>query len=117
MEKITAEMFEQIFQDIITNTNDYADKNKVKKHNAAHNKISKLLKDVESDKKYLTQLFKALLQSNNDKIKLSVATKCLEFDVLTPEAIECLNKLYLLNTLPGLDKLSIELTLKKYNKD
>lgn len=117
MEKLTAEMYVEIFKDVMRDNNDYSDKNKVRKHNAAHTKIAKLIKEIQDDKRYLEELFGSLLLNEDDKIKLSVATKCLELNVLSDKAIECLNSLKTSNLLSGIDKMGIGITLDRYKNN
>ena len=116
MKKLTVEMYVEIYKDIIRNVDDYADKAKVKKHNAAYTKLDKLLKEIEEDKPYLEELFGALMLNEDDKVKLSAATNCLNLNILTNKALECLNDLQNSNSLLGIDKLGIEMTLKRKNK-
>ena len=114
MKNLTAEMYVEIFKDVIRNVDDYGDKNAVRKHNKAYAKIDKLINKIKKDKEYLKQLFGELLKNKDEKIILNISAKCLEFNVLTQQAIMCLNNLRNSKTLSGLDKMGIDIILKKH---
>lgn len=116
MKKLTVELYEQIYKDVIRDVDDYADKSKVRKHNNAHTKIAKLIKEIQDDKEYLEKLFQELLSNEDEKIRLSIAVKCIELNILKEDALKCLNKLYISDNLSGVDKLGIEMTLERYKK-
>ena len=116
MKKLTAEIYVEIFKDVIRDVDDYGDKSKVRKHNAAYTKIEKAIKEIQEEREYLIKLFSELLINEDEKIQLSVATKCLEFSILVDEAVECLNKLKTSKSLSGVDKLGIDMTLKRHKK-
>jgi hypothetical protein len=116
MDKLTAEMYVKIFKDVIRDVESYADKTAVKKHNAAYTKIAKEINKIRDDREYLTKLFGTLLTNEDDKIKLAVANDCLQLDILTDKAIECLNQLKTSTTLAKIDLMGIDITLDYHTK-
>lgn len=116
MDKLTAEMYVEIFKDVIRDVESYADKAAVKKHNAAYTKIAKEINKIRDDREYLTKLFDTLLTNEDDKIKLAIANDCLQLDILTDKAIECLNQLKTSTTLAKIDLMGIDITLDYHTK-
>jgi len=110
---IDEEMYVEIFKDIIRDNNDYGDKSKVKKHNAAATKISKLIKVVENDKEYLSQLYLTLLNNEDIMLRHWVACDCLNQKVNEEKAVNVLKQIA--KDIPE-KEFFVNLVLKQHNK-
>ena len=111
--RIDEEMFIEIFKDVIRDNNDYGDKKKGRKHDAAVTKLEKMIKDVSSDKEYLTQIFSNLLSNEDPLLRRYVSSYCLRYNVLEDNAVITLNQLA--KDYPN-HKFFAELILKQHNK-
>ena len=71
--------------------NDYGNKLKVKKHNAAYKKLNKLqdemMKNIGDDALH------ALLNHEDDRVKVNAASFCLNSEVLVEQSIHTLEKI------------------------
>ena len=90
--RIDEEMYIEIFKDIIRDNNDYGDKSKVRKHNAAATKIAKQIDKIE-DVEYLSQMYLNLLNNQDEMIRHWVASDCLNKKVNEDKAVEILNQI------------------------
>ena len=104
--------FKEIFKNVITNNDDYADKSKVKKHNVAMTKLSKEIEDVSKDKDLLINLFGLLLNDENSFIKRYISAECLKYEVLQDKAVSVLKMLL----KDDKHKFNAEIILKQYKK-
>ena len=110
--RIDEEMYIEIFKDIIRDNNDYGDKSKVRKHNAAATKIAKQIDKIE-DVEYLSQMYLNLLNNQDEMIRHWVASDCLNKKVNEDKAVEILKQIAKNNP----DKeFFVNLALKQHNK-
>ena len=110
--RIDEEMYIEIFKDIIRDNNDYGDKSKVRKHNAAATKIAKQIDKIE-DVEYLSQMYLNLLSNQDEMIRHWVASDCLNKKVNEDKAVEILKQIAKNNP----DKeFFVNLVLKQHNK-
>ena len=110
--RIDEEMYIEIFKDIIRDNNDYGDKSKVRKHNAAATKIAKQIEKIE-DIEYLSQMYLNLLNNQDEMIRHWVASDCLNKKVNEDKAVEILKQIAKNNP----DKeFFVNLVLKQHNK-
>ena len=110
--RIDEEMYIETFKDIIRDNNDYGDKSKVRKHNAAATKIAKQIDKIE-DVEYLSQMYLNLLNNQDEMIRHWVASDCLNKKVNEDKAVEILKQIAKNNP----DKeFFVNLVLKQHNK-
>ena len=110
--RIDEEMYVEIFKDIIRDNNDYGDKSKVRKHNAAATKIAKQIDKIE-DVEYLSQMYLNLLNNQDEMIRHWVASDCLNKKVNEDKAVAILKQIAKNNP----DKeFFVNLVLKQHNK-
>ena len=110
--RIDEEMYIEIFKDIIRDNNEYGDKSKVRKHNAAATKIAKQIDKIE-DVEYLSQMYLNLLNNQDEMIRHWVASDCLNKKVNEDKAVEILKQIAKNNP----DKeFFVNLVLKQHNK-
>ena len=64
--------------------NDYTDKNKLKKHNAASKKLKKL--QLAMKENVSEDILRALLDHEDDRVKINAASFCLESKILSNQA-------------------------------
>lgn len=110
--RIDEEMYIEIFKDIIRDNNDYGDKSKVRKHNAAATKIAKQIDKIE-DVEYLSQMYLNLLNNQDEMIRHWVASDCLNKKVNEDKAVEILKQIAKNN--PN-KEFFVNLVLKQHNK-
>jgi len=110
--RIDEEMYLEIFKDVIRDNNDYGDKSKVRKHNAAATKIAKQIEKIE-DIEYLSQMYLNLLNNDDEMVRHWVACDCLNKKVNEEKAVEILKQIAKNNP----DKeFFVNLVLKQHNK-
>ena len=109
MKKLNEELYIEIFKDIIRNNDDYGDKAKCRKHNAAANKLFKLTKSIADDKDYLINLYTKLLNTDDLRLQEWIAWECLNNNVMKDVALKTLKAIGEKNPVK---KESIELILK-----
>ena len=90
---------------------DYVDKQKVKKHNAAYKKLNKLqdemMKNIGDDALH------ALLNHEDDRVKVNAASFCLKSEVLVEQSILTLEKIIAGSDDPTIC-FSAKMLLQKY---
>lgn len=69
---------------------DYADKIKVKSHNAVSDKLIELQNEMSQDNN--EELLLMLLNHEDDRVKVNAASFCLKFKILVEQAILTLKK-------------------------
>ena len=104
--------FKKIFDKVITNKDDYADRTRVKKHNLAMTKLNKEIEKLSIDKSLLINFCSTLLKDENDYIKRFVSAECLKYEILQEEAVQILTELLKDDN----HKLNAEIILKQYKK-
>ncbi len=71
--------------------NDYADKLKVKRHNTASKKLKKLQDEMKQN--VSEDIMYALLNHEDDRVKVNAASFCLQSESLTDQAVLTLKKI------------------------
>ena len=71
--------------------NDYTNKQKVKKHNAVLKKINKLQNEMKQD--ISEDMLQVLLNHEDDRVKVNVASFCLQSAILIDQSIHTLKKI------------------------
>lgn len=70
--------------------NDYANKLKVKKHNAASKKLNKLQDEMKEN--VSKEILYALLNYEDDRVKVNAASFCLQLGILVEQSVLTLKK-------------------------
>ena len=86
--------FYSLFVDLalqLCKKSDYADKLKVKKNNAAASKLIKLQKKMRQNVD--EEILDALLNHEDDRVKVHAASFCLKINILVEQAIVTLEKI------------------------
>lgn len=71
--------------------NDYADKRKVKEHNAASKKLNKLQDEMKGN--VSEEILAALLEHGDDRVKVNAASFCLQSGILVERSVLTLKKI------------------------
>ena len=71
--------------------NDYADKLKVKKHNAASKKFNKLQDEMKGN--VGEEILYALLEHEDDRVKVNAASFCLQSGILVEQSVLTLKRI------------------------
>ena len=71
--------------------NDYANKLKVKKHNAASKKLNKLQDEMK--KNVSEDILYVLLNHEDDRVKVNAASFCLQSEILVEQSVLTLEKI------------------------
>ena len=90
---------------------DYVDKQKVKKHNAACYKLKKLKDEMEQHPS--EDVLYALLNHEDDRVKVNAASFCLKSEVLVEQSILTLEKIIAGSDDPTIC-FSAKMLLQKY---
>lgn len=93
--------------------NDYTNKLKVKKHNAASKKLNKLQDEMKQN--ISEDTMHALLNYEDDRVKVNAASFCLRFGFLVEESILTLKKI-VVDSNDSTICFSAKMLLQKYNK-
>ena len=70
--------------------NDYANKLKVKKHNAASKKLNKLQEEMKQN--VSEDILYVLLNHEDDRVKVNAAAFCLQSEILVDQSVRSLEK-------------------------
>lgn len=91
--------------------NDYADKSKVRRHNAAYKKLYKLQDEMKRNMSEEALLM--LLNHEDDRVKVNAASFCLQWGILGGQSVQTLKKVVAASGDRTI-RLSAEMLLQKY---
>lgn len=92
-EKISKEYIKNLSEDFIKDFNDFANEEKVKKHNSAHAKMEKALDFFENNLELATEIFSEYLKSDVPLLRHDFAVYCLRLGINNDEALDILNEI------------------------
>ena len=91
---------------------DYANKTKVRTHNAASKKLRQLQTEMEQN--VSSDIWYTLLNYEDDRVKVNAAAFCLQKEILTEQAINVLKKITVFSEDPTIS-LSAKMLLQSVN--
>ena len=93
--------------------NDYANKLKVKKHNAAFKKLEKLQDEMKGN--VSEEVLYKLLDHEDDRVKLGAASFCLQSEILVSQSVLTLKRIVCVSD-DSTFRFSAEMILQNYER-